>query len=56
MKLALFFLIFGLIMGALGSGLWQYGDDEVMMGAGLGMLVLGGGFFLIGLIRMIIKR
>ena len=56
MKLGLFFLIFGLIFAALGSGLWQYGENEALMGVGLATLVFGGGFFLIGIIRMIVKR
>jgi hypothetical protein len=67
MKLGLSLLVFGLLVAAIGLGLWQYGSAgqvawdivrsaEGTAAIGLGISVFGGGLAIGGIIRMIIKR
>lgn len=67
MKLGLFLLVFGLLLAAIGLGLWQYGSAgqvawDIVHSAGgtaaigLGIAVFGGGLAIGGIVRMIVKR
>jgi len=71
MKLGLFLLVLGLLIAGVGIVGWVYADPDVYFwtGTGLsyddarvvdalgaGLMVIGGGFIIGGLVRMIVKR
>jgi hypothetical protein len=66
MKLGIFMLLFGLIIAAVGAGLWFFSEPTFLgyrsyeaqqnVAFGLGGVVFGGGLAIGGLVRMIAKR